>query len=148
MLPMTIAATVFAQNRGTVAISRGPLTYSLKIGERWAPYENGKKWAAFEVFPTTPWNYGLLVDVNNPGKDIEVVKSNDPIASQPFTPDAAPVALKAKGKRLPGWTLETNGLIGEAPQSPADSDQPTEEITLIPMGCAPARLSAFPTIQQ
>src|ERR1017187_4487906 len=34
-LPMRIAVQEWKTNRGTVSVNRGPLTYSLKIGERW-----------------------------------------------------------------------------------------------------------------
>jgi len=48
--------------------------------------------------------------------------------------------------RIPQWSIEKNGLIGEVPQGPLESDQPEEQLTLIPMGCARLRVSAFPTI--
>ncbi len=145
-LPMQITATVWAKNRNTVSIHRGPLSYSLKIGERWAKYDTGRSWPGFEVFPTTPWNYGLIVDTKKPSASFELVRSGEPVGPQPFTPDAAPLALKGRGKRLPDWKLEPNGLIGEIQQSPVSSDEPEEAVTLIPMGCARLRVSAFPMI--
>ena len=36
--------------------------------------------------------------------------------------------------------------MGKIQQSPVKSDEPTETVTLIPMGCARLRISAFPTI--
>jgi hypothetical protein len=68
------------------------------------------------------------------------------LADQPFTPDHAPVALKARGRRIPPWKQETNGLVGAVQQSPVRSDEPVEDITLIPMGCARLRISSFPRI--
>ena len=44
------------------------------------------------------------------------------------------------------WSQEANGLVGEIQRSPVRSEQPVEEITLIPMGCARLRISQFPTI--
>jgi hypothetical protein len=145
-MPMTIRVQVWERNRNTVSVSRGPLTYSLQIGERWEQVNPGEKWANYEVYPTTPWNYGLIVDVKNPAASFEVVKKGGEVAPQPFTPDAAPVMLKAKGRRIPEWTQETNGLIGEVQPGPVKSGEPVEEITLIPMGCARLRVSAFPQI--
>jgi hypothetical protein len=47
---------------------------------------------------------------------------------------------------LPGWRQEANGMVGEAPEGPVQSDEPEETVTLIPMGCARLRISAFPML--
>jgi hypothetical protein len=143
---MTFAVKVWKKNNNAISISRGPLTYSLKIGERWQRYGGTDRWPAYEVFPTTPWNYGLVVDSKNPAASFKVVRSRGPLPEQPFTPEAAPVQLEARGKRIPEWKLEANGLVGLLQASPVRSDQPTEKITLVPMGCARLRVSVFPQI--
>lgn len=142
-LPMTIQVKTWPKNKNGVSVSRGPLTYSLKIGERWQKY-GADKWPGYEVFPTTPWNYGLVLDAQNPAASFQVEKHA--VATQPFTVDNAPITLKAKGKRIPGWKLEPNGLIGELQKSPVRSDEPVEDITLVPMGCARLRVSLFPRL--
>jgi len=95
------------------------------------------------VFPTTSWNYGLIVDRKNPAPSFEVVEHSW-LPYQPFEAESAPILLRAKGKRIPDWTLVKNSA-GDVPQSPVKSDQPVEDITLIPMGCAHLRISSFPT---
>lgn len=146
-LPMDIQVKVWEKNRGVVSVYRGPIGYSLKIGERWARYGSNEKWACHELFPTTPWNYGLIVDLKNPAASFEVVrKTGGPLAAQPFTHEAAPILLKAKGRRIPQWKQEANGMVGEILASPVKSTEPVEEITLIPMGCARLRICAFPTL--
>jgi len=145
-LPMSIKARTWAKNGNSLSVDRGPLTYSLKIGERWERYSKPDKWACYEVFPTTAWNYALIVDPENPKKSIRVSDQASRLEPQPFTLEAAPIALEAKGRKIPEWKLEPNGLIGAVPQSPLSSTEPVEELTLIPMGCARLRVSAFPYI--
>ena len=139
--PMKIAVKRWAANRDSASVQRGPLTYSLKIGEDWKAYPT-EGWPAYEVYPSSAWNYGLIV-----AGGIRVAKETDQIAGQPFAQAAAPIELKMKARRISAWRQESNGLVGELPQSPAATDAPVEEITLIPMGCARLRISAFPVVK-
>lgn len=143
-LPMRVSARSWAKNRDSVSVYRGPLAYSLKIGERWQKYGDQPQWPAYEVFATTPWNYALVLDPKNPEPALRVKTSKGALKSQPFTPDAAPVEIIVKARRVPDWKMEVNGLIGEVPQSPAAASGKVEQVTLIPMGCARLRVSAFP----
>jgi len=158
-LPAEITVEVWEKNKNSVSVSRGPLTFSLKIGEKWVRYEGrgrdikkwvksdgSNKWPAYEVHPMTPWNYGLVVDAVNPTNGFRVIKKPGSVADQPFTPEAAPIELRAKARRIPEWTIDSLGLVGKLPQSPARSEEPIETVTLIPMGCARLRISAFPTV--
>ncbi len=147
-LPMAISVKIWEMNNYTLSVYRGPLIYSLKIGERWEKTGGTDLWPAYEVYPSTPWNYGLIVDLKNPVASFEVVKDKNKLASQPFTPENAPIVLKAVGKRIPAWKQEENGLIGEIKTSPVRSSERREEITLIPMGCARLRVSVFPRISE
>jgi hypothetical protein len=74
------------------------------------------------------------------------VRKDWPGDNQPFKADAAPIELRAKAKRIPAWQKDHLGLVGKLQQSPAKSSEPTENVTLIPMGCARLRISSFPTI--
>jgi len=145
-LPMKIALTVWTKNRETVSVERGPLTYSLRIGERWVRAGGSEAWPGFEVYPTTPWNYGLIVDARSPAAGFQVTRRPGPLPPQPFTLENAPLTLRAQGRRIPQWKLEPNGLVGEVQPGPVRSAAPVEEILLIPMGCARLRISAFPQI--
>ncbi|MBE3577605.1 MAG: glycoside hydrolase family 127 protein [Limnochordales bacterium] len=148
-LPMAIAVRRWEKNRRSVSIYRGPLAFSLAIGERWERYGGTDDFPCYEVFPTTPWNYALLLDegVLQVERDEKAVAAGE--QQQLFTPENAPVRLKVRARRVRGWQQEANGLIGEVPESPVDPDaiEPEDEVvTLIPMGCARLRVSAFPEI--
>jgi len=147
-LPMQIQLRVWNKNKDSVSVRRGPLTHSLKIGERWVKYGGTDKWPAYEVYPTTPWNYGLIMDTKHTSESFRVIKKDGPLPEQPFTVDNAPIEIIASGKRVPQWRQEENGLVGLLPESPVSSDEPEEAITLIPMGCARLRISAFPVVSK
>ncbi len=145
-LPMDIRVRVWHSNHDAVSVDRGPLTYSLKIGERWQRYTGSDRWPGYEVYPTSPWNYGLFVDTAHPSKSFRVVERRFDQNGQPFEPGSAPVQLEAKGRRIKAWKQEANGLIGKLQESPARSNEPVDSITLIPMGCARLRVTSFPTV--
>jgi hypothetical protein len=147
-LPPELDVRVWKMSGNTVSVSRGPLTYALKIGERWERSGGTDTWPAFEVFPTTAWNYGLVADPAGPARSFEVVRKEGPLDPQPFTPGHAPLELRARAKRVAAWRQEANGLIGEIPASPLRAAAPVESVTLIPMGCERLRVSVFPTIIQ
>ncbi|MBE0534362.1 MAG: glycoside hydrolase family 127 protein [Phycisphaerae bacterium] len=146
MLPMDVSVRTWTQNKNSVSVDRGPLTYSLKIDERYVRHGGNDKWPAWEVYPDTPWNYGLVLNESDPAADFEVSRKPWPADDQPFEINAAPIALRAKAKKIPNWTVDHLGLVGEVQQSPVKSDEPTETVTLVPMGAARLRISAFPTI--
>jgi hypothetical protein len=139
-LPMKLEVKRWPANRDAASVHYGPLAFSLKIGERWQPYGDNPKWQKYEVFPTTAWNYAL--DLDSP---MRLERSAEPVlAAQPFTPDAVPLAVKAKGRKIPEWRQEPNGLIGEIQKSPVAASPEAEELTLIPMGATRLRVSMFP----
>jgi hypothetical protein len=129
--------------RGGVSVRRGPLWYALKIGETWRRCGGTEDWPAWEVLPATPWNYGLVL--GDPGPAVRLADRAAP-PFQPFSSEAAPIALKARARRLPGWR-EEGRMVGTVPVSPARGEGPVEEITLIPMGCARLRISVFPVVR-
>jgi hypothetical protein len=145
-LPMQITVRRWPKNNQAASVDYGPLTFALKIGERWSRYGGTDAWPEMEVFPTTPWNYGLVLDAKDPAKSFEVVRRPGPLAAQPFTPETAPIQIQAKAKKLPAWKQDQLGLVGKLQPSPVKSDQPLETITLIPMGAARLRISSFPVI--
>jgi hypothetical protein len=143
---MQVSLRKWTENNNSVSVDRGPLTYSLKIGERYVRQGGTDDWPAWEIHPTSPWNFGLVLDERKPAASFEFVPGTWPADDQPFKSEAAPVMMWAKAKKIPQWQMDNLGLVGLLQPSPAKSDEPAEKVSLIPMGCARLRISAFPTI--
>ncbi len=146
-LPMKVAVRKWAKNKDSVSVEHGPLSYSLAIKERWVKYGNrNPNWPEWEVFPDSDWNYGLVLAGADPARSFEVVRSDKPLAPQPFTPETAPVRIKAQARKIPGWQVDRLNMVGRLQQSPARTVEPVETVSLIPMGAARLRISSFPTV--
>ncbi len=145
-LPMYVSLRRWPANHDSVSVDRGPLTYSLQIGERYVRHGGTDEWPAWEIYPTSPWNYGLVLNDANPAASFQVHTRPWPDNEMPFTHEGTPIQLVGQGKRIPQWQRDKLGLVGLLQQSPVTSDQPTEMITLIPMGAARLRISQFPVI--
>ena len=143
-LPRQIVVHKWEKNQDSVSVERGPLTYSLKIGEAYKRYGGTDAWPEYEVYPTTPWNYALVLDDEDPPTSFEVADNPGPLPANPFKDP--PITLKAKGRRLPAWTLDANNLLHTLQPSPTKSSEPVESIDLIPMGAARLRITSFPVI--
>jgi hypothetical protein len=135
--------------RNSVSIVRGPLVYALKIEEEWRRInedEPGKDLphGDWEVYPTSPWNYALQLDPDDPEGAIRFETRG--VGDHPFSPEGAPVRAATEGKRLPSWRVEHNAA-GTLPESPVESSQAVEELALIPYGCTNLRISEFPLLR-
>ena len=148
VLPMQIKVREWKKNQNSISIDRGPLTYSLKIKEdyRYADGSSNHKWPSWNVLPASPWNYALVVDKNNPTSSFEMVTRDWPTNDMPFTHEGSPLLIKAKGRRIPEWQLDQRHLVEEIQASPVKTSEPIEALTLIPMGAARLRISAFPVV--
>lgn len=161
-LPMALSLRRWCLNRNSVSVDYGPLTFSLKIDEeyrrrnsaetaigdsRWQADADPARWPSYEIHSASAWNYALVLDAEDPTRSMRVERRPFPADNYPFTPDAAPITIRARGKRVPGWEIDRHGLCGILPDSPVRTDAPEEELTLIPMGCARLRISAFPTAE-
>ncbi|MFC1600845.1 beta-L-arabinofuranosidase domain-containing protein [Candidatus Sumerlaeota bacterium] len=145
-LPMKPTAT--RRFNDAIALERGPLIYSLKIGEDWRRINEDMEHrelphADWEVHPTTDWNYALDVDEKDVASSIAFEER--PVGDCPFSPEGAPIVATVKGKQLKGWGLK-NGWPAETPLSPVAPDGDLVELTFIPYGCTNLRMTEFPTL--
>lgn len=160
VFPMQLSVRRWAVNRNSATIDYGPLTMSLKIDERyekvdsrasaigdshWQPGADPEKWPAFEIYADSPWNYALVLPDDNSTAGMEVVRRPWPADDQPFTIASAPLEVRAKGRLVPSWGFDATGLTGVLPSPDAPRDSVISDITLVPMGAARLRISAFPT---
>jgi hypothetical protein len=125
----------------SVAVERGPLLFSFPIGESWVKLRDRGMTADWQVSPTTPWSYALIVDPAAPDKSISVTQQR--LAEAPFSRDHAPIRLSVKARKLTDWRAE-DGVANRLPQRPVSTDQAEETISLIPYAAAKLRITAFP----
>jgi hypothetical protein len=130
--------------RGSLVIERGPLVYSLPVRCSWKQLRGKAPFADWEVFPLSPWNYALQVDPVFPEESVTFQFKG--LTRRPFSADHPPIVAKVKGRRVPWWTLDKNAA-GPVPESPVESDQPLEDLTLVPYGCTSLRVTEFPVLK-
>jgi hypothetical protein len=141
-LPMQPRVRTWAQNHGAVSVDYGALTFSLAIQEEWRRVGGTDAWPKQEVLPASAWNYGLVLDGATPFQVATGVGST----TDPFTPAAAPIRITARAKRIPAWTADSEQIVTPLQDSPTPSDEPTQNITLLPMGAQRLRITSFPRI--
>jgi len=74
------------------------------------------------------------------------VEGEWPADDLPWTLRNVPLKLRATARRVPEWKLDRHGLCAELQDSPVKTEEPGETITLVPMGAARLRVSAFPVV--
>jgi hypothetical protein len=159
ILPMEFSFRTWQVNQNSVSVNYGPLTLSLNIEEeyslldpkvtaigdsKWAKGADPSKWPAYSILPKTPWNYALVLDKKDYTRNLVIEKRAFPADNFPFTQAASPIIVKAKGREVPSWTLDQYKLCGLIPAENSVKSAVVEDITLVPMGTARLRISAFP----
>ena len=124
---------------------RGPLTYALRIESEWKQVGGTAPAADYEIYPRSPWNYGLAIDPENPEGTLTVEERK--VRMPCFSEDRAPVEITAPAARLPQWGME-HAMAAPPPRSPAEHSGPVEPVILIPYGAARLRITEFPLIKR
>lgn len=161
--PSQVSFRKWDQNKGCVSIDFGPLTYSLKIKEKyvkmdgrkvamgdsgWQASANQEDWPSFDILPDSEWNYGLIDPAKIDLSKIQIVKREWPKDNFPWTLDSVPYSIIFPGKQIPDWKIDEHGICAPVPFSPAKSAGPVKELELVPMGAARLRISAFPIVEE
>ena len=160
-LPMKVRSTVWQQNKSSVSVDYGPLTLSLKIDEEYEQHDSrdpefvqddshwqsgvdASLWPCYVLRAKSDWNYGLVVDEQNLPIEFSVKHKPWPENDQPFTLEGVPLEFTAVGRQIPSWKLDRTGMTDFLPTKYAKRADTTTPITLVPMGAARLRISAFP----
>ena len=162
-LPMSLKLRQWQANQNSVSVNYGPLTLSLKISERyvkrdskqtaigdskWQKNADASQWPTTEIYAASPWNYALCLKNGRQLENIEVIKKPWPADNYPFTLQSVPLEFKAKGRLVPSWKMDQYDLCGVLPTEQAERSSRVDDITLVPMGAARLRISAFPTAEE
>ncbi|MFO8014025.1 MAG: glycoside hydrolase family 127 protein [Phycisphaerae bacterium] len=146
-LPM--APTVSRWINESVAVTRGPLVFSLLMQEQWKSSREflDGTFHTWEIRPTGPWNYALVLsDLANPTIETTVAES---VPAQPFKAADAPVRLTVRAARTDagGWGTYRQDFPARAvepPPSPVKTSPTAQTITLVPYGSTEIRVTHFP----
>lgn len=160
-LPMTVSSQVWQQNKASVSVNYGPLTLSLKIDENFEQHDSRDKdfvqddshwqagvdaslWPCYVLKPESAWNYALKVDKDNLPLQFSVTKKAWPADDFPFTLESVPFEFTATGVQIPSWGYDETGMTDLLPTKFAPRSTEETKLTLVPMGAARLRISAFP----
>lgn len=160
-LPMSVHSHVWQKNKNSVSVNYGPFTLSLKIDESFEQYDSRDKafvqddshwqngvdallWPCYVLKPKSAWNYALKLDGNNLPLKFTVKRKPWPVDDFPFNLKNVPLEFTAVGVQIPSWGYDATGMTDVLPSVDAPRSTVETPLTLVPMGAARLRISAFP----
>jgi len=126
-------------------VQKGSLVFTLPVREKWVMHEFVRKdverkfpYCDYELIPESDWNYGF------DGKDQPLTESFHGIGEIPFSSKEPPVTLKARVAKI-NWGLKPGYryTCADYPASRVKTGD-TEELELVPYGCAKLRMTELP----
>lgn len=145
ILNLPLIPRVSRHYNNSVAVHRGALTFSLKIDAQWKQIRGEKPAADYEVYPSSKWNYALVIDTEHPEKSLRIEEKK--VKMPCFSEEKAPVIITARACELPAWGL-SGASAAPPPPSPVSTSLPVEEVSLIPYGSAKLRITEFPVVKR
>lgn len=124
-----------------VTVSRGPIVFAAAVEEDWRVLGGEPPHETWEVLPLSPWNLALVLDPGAQRPEVEVARG--PLGDEPFTPDGAPMRLRASMKQVPEWRIE-HGAAMPPPMSPVPAQGNVQMIDMLPYGAARLRVTEMP----
>lgn len=124
---------------GLWCLRRGPLLFAAAPRERWERQEylrDGVErkfpYCDYEVFPSSPWNYGF--------RDTRFTVEEHPVSDVPFSPEQPPVTIRARMVQVE-WPF-SDGVCAEIPGPAIPGTETT--LALVPYGCTNLRMAELP----
>jgi uncharacterized protein len=129
------------RSSGSAGVGLGPLLLVLPVVENWRPLPDRPGLGDWEIYPTSPWNYGLTQ------KAIDGLSGNPisrgAVSSMPFGSPA--VGVPVETVEVDNWKLQQNSA-GPIPSHPIPSSDPINPTVLVPYGTARLRIAEFPIV--
>ncbi len=144
VLRLPAGVRVEHRQQDSVSVRRGPLVFARAVGESWQRIDGVDPHTSWEVHPAEPWNHALELDPAAPEAGLDLERRE--VGERPFSPEGAPIRLRARARRLPAWMLR-HGAADAPPPSPVaevELDGESEQVELLPYGSVRLRVSELP----
>ena len=151
-LPMEIKLSRWENN--SLGVERGPLVYAMAVDENWQKtwsiHETKKReeFPSFQIRFNSPWNYGIVLKENQPETSFILQKRDYPKNEQVWSPGECPIYLTVRARKLPSWQLNQYLQTDPLPMSPVASEEPLEEVKLLPIGATRLRITYMPVLDK
>ena len=148
-LDMKAQVRVAEWDAGAVSVHHGSLMYSLPIAPAYEIYGRHYQNESNDYYltPTSPWQYALDIDMQDPSSSLTFHKTGYQPGSAPFNHSGWPTSITGTIRPLPGWNMTKNSA-SNPPQSPACATAAScghpLKMHLVPHGGTELRIGQFP----